>query len=529
MLSGKRDDGLRSLRCCKRRSVLNNLRGFGKQWSTSRQRIAIIHTSPIRADPYSTYNSLGSSSYIALAAVAGLSLQGHTVTLYTSGFRHKDIPDYLWETQAEVKACVPRVVRLAITNSSKCEDSKYHEYAQRLVTVWICLRVLFNCLLTFLVDMMWSLLPQVIQRARGIRYAVGVPARSTLLIDTVITFDSVIPHVLLAPFAGQIIHFPMNSEPEDFGSSRRFLRRIVPSVDLFVTTTDWDAMRWASERHVTTIYSPVVSISSPLSPANHSRWLSEFSLMDLLPRGYFVMLSWYTKFSDTFLGIEAFGAFLGSHMPPPGEVTSEEEGSTGSSSKFSKLPKLVIADVRKEDYLSLLKEVQRMKLAEGVDVVLVVRGSMGPAGISSLIENSIGLLHTPSDINDVRIACAGMLSSVPVIATMAFCSSEPVRHESTGILVKAGSPQLVAQALDQIYNMHATRLVEWRRMGQRGKQRVVTEFSIEMFGSRLDDVLESLGHPSGPPQRTRTLSGHSSHRIGSVAGGLSDLASSNFD
>lgn len=521
MLSAKRDDGLRSLRCCKRRSVLTNLRGFGKQWSTSRQRIAIIHTSPIRTDPYSTFNPQGSSSYIALAAVAGLSLQGHTVTLYTSGFRHKDIPDYLWETQAEVKACVPRVVRLAMTSSPK-----YNEYAQILVTVWICVRVLLNCLLTFLVDLMWSLLPQVIQRARG-----GLRNRNTTLIDTVITFDSVVPHVLLAPFAGQIIHFPMNSEPEDFGTTRRFFRRIVPSVDLFITTTDWEAMRWASERHVTTIYSPVASISSPLSPANRSRWQSFFSEMDLQPREYFVMLSWYTKFSDTFLGVEAFRAFLGSHMPPPGELPSEEEGSTGSTAKCLKLPKLVIADVRKEDFLLLQKEVQRLKLLESVEVVLVVRDSVSHAGIANLVENSIGLLHTPSDINDVRIACAGMLSSVPVIATMAFCSSEPVRHESTGILVKAGSAQLLAQALDQVYNLHATRQVEWKRMGQRGKQRVVTEFSIEMFGSRLDDVLESLGHPSGPPSKPRTLSGSSTQRVGSasIATGLAELAGQNFD
>jgi glycosyltransferase involved in cell wall biosynthesis len=443
--------------------------------------------------------------------------------LYTSGYRHKDIPDYLWETQAEVKSCVPRMVRLALTNS----PSVYYAYAQRLITAWICLRVLLNCLMAFMVDLLWSLLPQVIQRARGGHSVIGSSSRTTL-IDTVITFDSVIPHVLLAPFAGQIIHFPMNSDPDDFGLySSSFFRRFVPNIDLFVTSTDWEAMRWSSERQVTTIYSPVVSVSSPLSPSHHTRWSTIFSNLDLHPKSYFVMLAWYSKLSDLCLGIEAFGAFLSSHMPPPGELPSEEEeGSTGSTAKFFKLPKLVIADVLKEDYVMVMKEVHRLKLVEGAEVILLLRNTINPAGIGNLIENSVALLHTPSDINDIRIPCAGMLAAVPVISTMSFCSSEPVRHESTGILVKAGSPQMLAQSIDMIYNMHSTRPVEWRRMGQRGKQRAVTEFSIEMFGSRLDDVLESLGHPSSAPTRGRSLSGASAHAK-SVGTGLSDLA--NFE
>ena len=82
---------------------------------------------------------------------------------------------------------------------------------------------------------------------------------------------------------------------------------------------------------------------------------------------------------------------------------------------------------------------------------------------------------------------------------------------------------------------------EWNRMGLRGKQRVLTEFSIEMFGSRLDDLLELIrtgnsgmasapvglqSHSSGP-LRARSVSG--SARATSFHSGLNELMGSHFD
>jgi hypothetical protein len=248
-------------------------------------------------------------------------------------------------------------------------------------------------------------------------------------------------------------------------------------------------------------------------------------------RPYFVALSWYRKnFSDLYISIESFAVFLKSHN---NETVSgdEEDGSTGSLSLTTekKKPFLLIADVRPEDYLIILREITRLRLRLDDDVI--ISQSSNSREISKLIDGSIGVIHTPTEVNEIRIPCAGMLSSRPVITTMSFCISEPVRHESTGVLVKTASPHLVAQGIEHVYSLYSTRPSEWLRMGQRGKQRVVTEFSIEMFGSRLDDVIESSVRysSSGNCLRSRAFSANSaagSERGGrtlSVQSGLSDL------
>ena len=196
------------------------------------------------------------------------------------------------------------------------------------------------------------------------------------------------------------------------------------------------------------------------------------------------------------------------------------------------MPRLVVVGVAPTDYLIVLREANRLKLTEGEDIVILLNTLVSSAGVSDLIDRSLAVIHTPGEVNDTRIPCAAMLSSRPVITTISFSQTEPVRHESTGILVKTRSPHLVAQAIDQIYNLFTTRHAEWTRMGQRGKQRVVTEFSIEMFGSRLDDILEALHTgknvqpivhvaASGPTIRARASS---SGRM-SFQAGLSELGS----
>ena len=502
---------------------MSNLRGFGHKWSSSRQRIAILHLTPIRPDPYTTYSKTSSTSELALAAATGLSLQGHSVTLYTPGYRHKDIPDHLWDSSADIKSCLPRIVRLALfSTGSKPSVPTSSSFVQRLVALILSLRVIIHCIISFVTNLMWSLLPQVIQRARGGRTAVTTSISTSIkLLDVVITFDSPsvltsIPHILLSPFAKKIISFPSQYPKESNESFSFFSECREP--DLSIVTTDSDCLM-NPNLLATTIYPPVV-VSLDTTPSVPDK-----------NRPYFVALSWYRKnFSDLFIAIESFAVFLKSHN---NETVSgdEEDGCTGSLSLAAekKKPFLVIADVRPEDYLIILREITRLRLRLDDDVL--ISQSSNSREIATLIDGSIGVIHTPTEVNEIRIPCAGMLSSRPVITTMSFCISEPVRHESTGVLVKTASPHLVAQGIEHVYSLYSTRPSEWARMGQRGKQRVVTEFSIEMFGSRLDDVIESSVRysSSGNCLRPRAFSANSaagSERGGrtlSVQSGLSDL------
>ncbi len=527
-----RDDGLRSLRCCKRRSIVSNLRGFGHKWSSSRQRIAILHLAPIRPDPYTTYSKTSSTSELALAAASGLSLQGHSVTLYTPGYRHKDIPDYLWDSSADIKTCLPRIVRLALFSSSSGSSSSPQipsAIIQGLVALILSIRVIFHCIISFVTNLMWSLLPQVIQRARGGRTAVTTSISTSMkLLDVLITFESPsstvsIPHILLSPFAKKIITIsPDYHEHEESSNSFFSWFPCGRESDMTIVTTDSDSLMHPN-RKLTTLYPPVVSVDN-------------FFIPDKSLRPYFVALSWYKHtFSDLCIAIESFGVFLKSFGD--GFSENEHDGSTGSLSvvetsfRTSK-PYLVVADVRPEDYLLILREMTRFGLRLDQDVF--ISQSTNSREISQLIGKSIGVIHTPTEVNEIRIPCAAMLSSRPVVTTMSFCLTEPVRHESTGVLVKTASPHLVAQGIEHVYSLYKTRTTEWTRMGQRGKQRVVTEFSIEMFGSRLDDIIEAGGSgvrnsSSGNSLRPRAFSASSaagSDRGGrtlSVQSGLSDL------
>jgi hypothetical protein len=189
------------------------------------------------------------------------------------------------------------------------------------------------------------------------------------------------------------------------------------------------------------------------------------------------------------------------------------------------------------NYLIILREINRFKLIENEDVI-IVDSSCPPSLLGDLMASCVGLIHTPGEVNHVRIPCAGMLACRPVITTVSFAKTEPVRHESTGILVKARSGSVIAQAIEHLFNMYVNRPHEWKRMGLRARQRVLTEFSIEMFGSRLDDALErcsgiltggiaTAAPPSTPLNRQRSASG--SARATSYHSGLNELVSLDID
>jgi glycosyltransferase involved in cell wall biosynthesis len=388
----------------------------------------------------------------------------------------------------------------------------------------------------------------MVQRARP-----GV--RSGSVLDVIITFeDTVLPQLLLSPFVGEIVHFPIDKDYSDIVGdnvvSSRFFN--LSRCDLIVSTTDHESIKWSMlglALQVSTVYAPVIAaIPSALTPTASSRRVSfadtisssstahyEEKIHEIrrTPRPYFVTLAWYPTFADVLMAVEACSIFLSSHQAAPTEQSEpEEDGCTGSA-RLTTLPRLVIAGVDLDNYLLLLREINRLKLRENEDVV-VVDSNCPSSLVCELMEASVGLIHTPGEVNQVRIPCAGMLAARPVITTVSFSQSEPVRHESTGVLVKARSPHVIAQTIDNMFAMFVNRQAEWTRQGLRGRQRVVTEFSIEMFGSRLDDVLElrfrnrtgiPMGSPAALPVVTRTRSASGSARAVSIQSGLNELAS----
>ena len=477
---------------------MSDLRRFGHKWSSSRLRISIIHPSPIRSDQYSTYSPKPCSSDIALAAAAGLSLQGHSVTLYTSGYRQKDIPDYLWDTSVEVKTCLPRIVRLALFSSGyRTRKLVPARVSLQVVSILISLRVIVGCILSYLFNLLWSLLPRR-AAARGL-----ANFRSPRL-DVVLLFETTIPSVLLSPlFVTDLVYYSL-ALPEPETCFKKF--------KCILYSTDLRNQESIVRNH--TLYPPVVSIApSPLTPT-HSRQQQHTS-----GRPYFVILAWHLNISDVFTAIEAFSIFLSSHVPPPGEEVLDD-GCTGST-RFINMPRLVVCVQTLADYMQILREANRLKLVEETDVSVIIADS----GIVADVLNGpcIAVIHTPTEINETRIPCAAMCSGRPVITTIAFCQTEPVRHESTGLIVKTRSPTSFATGLEFMYNLFISKHTEWNRMGQRGKQRVLSEFSIEMFGSRLDDILENSSATltpqigSSPALRPRTA------RIVSHANALNEL------
>lgn len=463
MLTSSRDDGLRSLRCCKRRSVVSNLRDYGRKWASSRLRIAVIHPEPIRSSSRATYSERGSSSDLALAAVAGLSIQGHAVSLYASGYREKDIPEYFWDSGGDLKACVPRIMRLAFFPSHPACS----EWVSVMVSVIITCRIVIDCLITWLINLVWSVLP-------------GNSRPRSAVLDVVITFGrTVLPHALLSKIAPiEIVHFPTDVLLEqiigDNIVSKKFLN--LSKCTLVVGTTDSESMEWSNYLlpspaslafKVVTVYAPVVAGVGGGCPESQKQ------------RPFFTSLAWYRDTSDVLISIEAFSIFLSLIDGDP------ENGCTGSGT-VSNFPQLVIIFDKKSTDSQLLVVTQEIKRLNMMDHVSLETSSW------ELLEKSIAVIHTPRDINQVRVPCAAMLASRPVITTTSFSLMEPVRHESTGIIVKTRSANLIALAIHQIFSLYINRPAEINRMGLRGRQRVLTEFSIEMFGSRLDDALGNL-------------------------------------
>ena len=81
-----------------------------------------------------------------------------------------------------------------------------------------------------------------------------------------------------------------------------------------------------------------------------------------------------------------------------------------------------------------------------------------------------------------------MATGLPVVATDSGGARELVRHAETGLLIKPGAADELAEAITALLGDGARA----RRMGERGRERVVREFSAEVWVGKLQDLYEKL-------------------------------------
>ena len=87
-----------------------------------------------------------------------------------------------------------------------------------------------------------------------------------------------------------------------------------------------------------------------------------------------------------------------------------------------------------------------------------------------------------------NVLLEAMASARPVVASDAGAISSAITSGDTGLLVPPGDPAALAEALKTLTARPALR----RRLGQRGRQRVETEFALEHCTARFLDLIETI-------------------------------------
>ena len=218
----------RSLKCCKRRSVLSDLQGFGQRWQRSRKRIAILNPSP------------HFSEHLTLVATL-FADQGHAVTVYCSAPPSAEVLGILRKSPLRLRArFFPRIVRLTAL-AWLCEET-----AVSLFSLILALRVLLGCLVSW-----------VFRLARQLSY---VEAKSDEIFDVCIFYEhSFFPQLILHNFCKYTIFVPLG-EPGNLSFFEnfqvfRFLRdRLESPVTRTVVSSDLEAVGF---RTVSVVYPPI--------------------------------------------------------------------------------------------------------------------------------------------------------------------------------------------------------------------------------------------------------------------------------
>ena len=450
------DSGVpRPLRCCKRRSVLTDLHGFGRRWQKSRQRIAVLYpslfalqdpsfrspdyrvsrnqdqpsqqpsSSPLSASSptlplpdYSEPFKPGLSSQ-AIHLIVALALEGHSVTVYCSGDPGPNavaLETYPIRVRARI---VPLWLRSLTT------DFLPESICLNLYSFLLALRVLIGTMMLFA----WNLF-----------------SRSDTEYDLLLLFGTCeIANLLLCRSCKATVFVPdgnflgVQKFPCTNPILTRFMRRLPASfrpLPHVLLDSESVPLFWRKKFIVHFVAPPLtLMLARPAEPANPA--IATFCKG---PRYILAVSHSQTEFDELRPSLERF---LSKFQDARVLVLSSNESPPSNSERFTTLP---------FSQTSLEESLQGQ-------VVALVHPNL-----------SCFCLHT------------AMSKEVPIITT----GGSLLRHGANGLL---HSPN----ALSEMWSLPPAARV---RMGELAKQKVHTEFSLESYGGKLDELVEELtDHP----------------------------------
>lgn len=111
------------------------------------------------------------------------------------------------------------------------------------------------------------------------------------------------------------------------------------------------------------------------------------------------------------------------------------------------------------------------------------------------VMKAVDVLLLPSIVEGFGyVLVEAMAAGKPVVATRVSSIPEIVRHDETGLLVDAGSPQQMASALVSLLEDPERRFA----MGRRGRERVLANFTLERMLDRIEAVFTAAVKSKSP-------------------------------
>lgn len=133
-----------------------------------------------------------------------------------------------------------------------------------------------------------------------------------------------------------------------------------------------------------------------------------------------------------------------------------------------------------------IEKASQAAAALGVSAFVTFVGWLDGEAKKKLLEHS-DIYVLPSHNEGLPVSILEAMSwGLPVISTNVGAIAELVRHDIDGLIVPAGAPGPLAQALLQLANSRELRL----KMGNNGRQRVLTGFSDEVVLPRLEGLYD---------------------------------------
>lgn len=173
-------------------------------------------------------------------------------------------------------------------------------------------------------------------------------------------------------------------------------------------------------------------------------------------------------------------AIIGSIIPIKGHLDFLKAISL-SNSRHSKTVFLIIGEGPK-DYV---KQVRDCAQALGLAKIVRFLGFLDP--IHEILPGIDLLVLTSKSEAFPRTIIEAMASSVPVVATQCGGPGESVIDGATGYLVKIGSHEMIASAMDKVLFDRGLAL----KLGRAGRVRAELDFSIDSYISKIASVIQN--------------------------------------